>query len=239
MKKASVLLIMLLASATAWAQGTLGMSGLITVPTATMLREGDAQVSSWFLSKHLTPDEPWNYNTCNLSLSITPFWWMEVGYTMTFMRNSEHGKKLADKDRSLSVKFAPLREGKWWPALAIGANDVLGSNFRFRGENDGNSYYANAFVVASKHFMLWNQELGAHLAYRHSFTRACKSWQGVIGGVTFRPSFYRPLRLVAEYTGREVNIGVDCLLWKHLFVQVALARCKYISGGLAYRVNLF
>lgn len=239
MKKACVLILALAAYAASWAQGTLGMSGLLTVPSATMLSEGDAEVSSWFLSKHLTPDKPWNYNTCNLAFSITPFWWMEMGYAMTFMRNSEHGKKLADKDRSLSLKFNPLREGKWWPAVAIGGNDVLGSNFKFRGENDGNSYYSNAYIALSKHFMLWNQELGAHLSYRYCFTKACKSWQGVVGGITFRPSFYRDLRFVAEYTSREVNIGIDCLIWKHFFVQVALARCKYFSGGLAYRVNLF
>lgn len=239
MKKALLIVMLLAAHAISWAQGTLGMSGLMTVPTATMLHEGDAQISSWFLSKHMTPDSPWNYNTCNLTMSITPFWWMELGYAMTFMRG-EYGKKLCDKDRSLSLKFNPLREGKWWPAVAIGGNDILGSDFRFRkGETISNSYYANGYIALSKHFMLWNQELGVNLAYRHAFTKPVKSWQGVVGGITIRPSFYRDLRLVAEYTSREVNIGVDCLLWKHFFVQLALARCKYFCGGLAYRVNLF
>lgn len=237
LRGAWILALLMAVASHAWAQNTLGMSGLISVPTGSMRAEGDAQVSVWYLGKDLTPNRPWTYDTGNLSLSITPFWWCELGYSMTLMHNDDG--KLADKDRALSVKFMPLREGRWWPAVAIGGNDVIGSGFRFRGENDGNSFWSNGYVALSKHFTLWGQELGAHLAYRHAFTKPAKDWQGVVGGIAVRPSFWRDLRIVAEYTGREVNIGADCVLWRHLVLQVALGRCQHLSGGIAYRTNLF
>lgn len=236
--RGALILALLLTAAQAWAQNTMGMSGLISVPTGSMRAEGDAQITTWYLGKDLTPNQPWTYDTGNLSLSITPFWWCELAYTMTLMRDKND--KLADKDRALSVKIMPLREGKWWPAVAIGGNDVIGSGFRFRGEDtSGNSFWSNGYVALSKHFTLWGQELGTHLAYRHAFTKPAKDWQGVVGGIDIRPSFWRDLRFVAEYTGREVNIGADCVLWRHLVLQVALGRCQHLSGCIAYRTNLF
>ena len=44
---------------------------------------------------------------------------------------------------------------------------------------------------------------------------------------------------MVEYTGNDVNVGVDCLLWKHLFIQAALQNGRYFSGGLRFQMNLF
>lgn len=64
-------------------------------------------------------------------------------------------------------------------------------------------------------------------------------WNGVVGGITYRPSFARNLRAIAEYTGNEINVGADYLLWKHLFLQATLQDGKYFSGGVCFCVNLF
>ena len=64
-------------------------------------------------------------------------------------------------------------------------------------------------------------------------------WNGVVGGITYNPSLARSLRVIAEYTGNEVNIGADCLLWKHLLLQATLQNGKYFSGGVCFQTNLF
>lgn len=217
-----------------------GMSGLIAAPSADMHAEGDAEIGACFLSKDITP-KFFSYNTWDIYFNITPFRWVEMAYTMTFMRGDREkfGNKLVHKDRSLSLKFNPLREGKYWPAIAIGGNDVVGSGFKFRDNDDSNSFFSNFYAVATKHFSLWGQDVSANIAYRYCPLKSNRNWQGVAGGVTVSPSFYPPLRFIAEYNAKNVNIGADCLLWRHLYAQVSLSKCRYFSGGLAYRVNLF
>ena len=41
-----------------------------------------------------------------------------------------------------------------------------------------------------------------------------------------------------EYTGQNVNIGADCLLFKHFRIQTSLQSMKYFSGGLCFQLNL-
>lgn len=236
---ASLLLASVICGASA--QTFHGMSGLIAAPSADMHPEGDAEIGACFLNEHITP-EYFSYNTWDLYFNITPFRWVEMAYTMTFMRGDREkfGNKLVHKDRSLSVKFNPLREGKYWPAIAIGGNDVVGSGFKFRDDDtENNSFFCNFYAAATKHFNLWGQDVSANIAYRYCPLKSNRNWQGVAGGITVNPSFYRPLRFIAEYNAKNVNIGADCLLWRHLYAQVSLTKCRYFSGGLAYRVNLF
>lgn len=237
----AVALMLALAACGASAQTYHGMSGLIAAPSADMNPEGDAEIGACFLNKHLTPNF-FSYNTWDLYFNITPFRWIEMAYTMTFMRGDaeKFGKKLVHKDRSFSLKLNPLREGKYWPAIAIGGNDVLGSGFKFReSDTKNNSFFCNFYAAATKHFSLWGQDVSANIAYRYCPMKSNRNWQGVAGGVTLAPSFYRQLRFIAEYNAKKINIGADCLLWRHLYAQVSLTACRYFSGGLAYRVNLF
>lgn len=230
-----------------------GMSGLIKNPSADMNETGEAVIAAYFLNRHFTPGsdgdtygfafEGNKYDTFGFSIALTPFSWMEIGYTMTLQKTIAEGHtkpKFNQKDRFISVKFLPLKEGKYWPAIAIGSNDFIGSALRRRGQGgSGAGYFCNYYIVASKHFIPKGQDIGVSLGYRYVPVRFGKRWQGVIAGVTWRPKWVKNLRVMAEWTGHEANIGVDCLLWKHLFLQFAMVGCRYPTGGIAYQVNLF
>ena len=218
------------------AQNYAGMSGLINVPTGCMNAEGDAQLGAYFLNKAATPDA-FSYNTYDAFMNITPFWFVEIGYTITLFKN-EKGR-YDNKDRNFSVKLAPIRETKYVPAIAIGAQDVVGTGLHWREKNSGNSYFSNIYIAATKHFKLGGQTLGATLAYRYCGSKYNEKWQGVIGGVTYRPSFAPDARAVVEYTGHEVNVGIDYLLFRHFLLQAFLTDGKHFSCGITYRVNLF
>ena len=56
-------------------------------------------------------------------------------------------------------------------------------------------------------------------------------WGGLVGGLTFRPKFYRDLRATVEYDGCEFNIGVDAK-YKIFRVQFILQDWKKVSLGL-------
>ncbi len=67
----------------------------------------------------------------------------------------------------------------------------------------------NYYVAATKHFDVRGELLSVNLAYRYWPDEGNKKWQGVVGGITYNPSFARDLLIIAEYTGDEVNLGAE------------------------------
>lgn len=235
------------------AQQYTGMSGLIHVPSAEMDRAGEARVGLHFLNKHFTPEDEvfgtgGRYNTFSYYLSITPFSWVEIGYTCTLMKihrtsgEDKNGKlRLNSKDRYASIKLQPVKEGKWWPAIAVGANDPFASHGSVDGHTRSKAYsyyFSNYYVAVTKHMELRRHVIGVHLNYRYWKREYNQKWNGLVGGITYQPSFQRSLRLIAEYTGNEVNVGFDWDLWKHLLIQSSLQNGKYFSCGVCFHLNL-
>lgn len=223
------------------AQEYSGITGLIHIPTAEMATEGEARVGVFFLNREFLPDrlnyQGQKYHTTNHFLAITPFPWIELAYVCTLEKGMDsHGDVGYNmKDRHFAVKLRPLKEGKWWPALAVGTQDPG----RTIGDSDGNcAYFQNFYVVASKHLVWKRHELGVHLAYRYYRLDFNKKWRGIAGGITYRPAFAKNLRTMVEYTGDDINIGVDCLLWRYFFLQASLQNGKYFTGGLCFKINL-
>ena len=236
------------------AQQYLGMSGLIHVPSADMNKEGEARIGGHFLNRELLPDEAFffrgsKYHSTTHYLSITPFSWMELACTCTLMKGYKNAENLEDygfyhKDRYFSIKLQPIKEvkGKWWPSIAIGSNDpVTTSDKKNRTdlpERNRNQIFSNYYIAATKHIDWKQHNFGFHLAYRHWKRIYNSKWNGLVGGITFQPSFQQNLRLMAEYTGEDVNVGFDWKLWKHLLIQSSLQNGKYFSGGLCFCVDL-
>lgn len=247
-----------------YAQQYTGMSGLIHVPSADMDPAGEARLGVHFLNREFTPDvlvhEDEKYHTMSHYLSITPFKWLEIGYTCTLLksaRTKSDGEELAvglyRKDRYFSIKIQPIAEkrGKWWPSIAVGTNDTykiwerneprplteqeVASGKR---QNIGNNFFSNYYVAVSKHFLFKGHSLGLHVAYRNWQRPKNSKWNGPVGGITYQPAFQKNLRLITEYTGDDVNVGFDWKLWKHLLIQSSLQNGKYFSGGVCFCINL-
>ncbi len=250
MRQFRIFIVCLLASfalTPAKAQLYTGLSGLIHTPNGEMNEVGTARIGGYFLNSHFTPGEAGKYgflydgekfNTASFYASITPFSWIEIAYAFTLLKRLEDGRDSPaynEKDRYFSVKIQPLKEGKYWPSVALGANDPIGS----RGKDGGSMYFSNFFVAATKHFTPGRHNIGVHAAYRHFRREYNAKWNGIVGGITYNPSFAPNLRGIVEYTGDGVNVGADCLLWRHLFLQATLQNGKYFSGGACYQVNLF
>lgn len=257
----------------ATAQQYTGMSGLIHVPSADMDEAGAARVGVHYLNKEFTPGvmayDGLKYHTMTHYLSITPFSWVEIGYTCTLLKCPKVEKGVVDetdvglyrKDRYFSLKLRPLKErqGKWWPAIAVGVNDPYSTTSKQvwsgwvqqvekpasrsvtepkKGKAMGSRYFANFYVAATKHFDVGGNRLGVHMAYREWKRDDNSCWNGAVGGLTFQPAFQKNFRLIAEYTGNEVNVGFDWLLWKHFLVQGSLQNGTYFSGGLCFYIHL-
>lgn len=227
------------------AQQYTGMSGLAHIPTGEMHHEGDALIGAHFLNKAMTPDTGFlfqgkKYNTFDYYLALAPFSWIEMSYVCTeriWAKNAQTGHIKWSKDRYASVKIQPLKEGKYWPAVAIGGNDVLTSDLE-SSSSDVQLYFQNWYIAATKHIEFSGNELGLTLAYRHYCRRYNAKWNGLVGGITFRPAFFPQARLMAEYTGNEFLLGMDMLLWQHFRIQASLKDFKYVNAGLCLQFNL-
>ena len=141
------------------------------------------------------------------------------------------------KDRTFNAKVRPLKEGKWWPSVAIGMQDIGHTPTNSELGVDG-AYFQNIFLALTKHLRWKRHELGIHLAYRYYTSDYNAKWRGIAGGVSYRPAFAKNLRAMVEYTGSDVNISVDCQLWRHLFLQASLLDGKHFSGGVSFKINL-
>ena len=196
------------------------------------------------LPADLMPDairfEGEKYASSNWYVSALPLKWLEAGYSFTLMkfhRNLDPNSPSVgfySKDRYFSLRLRPLTEGRYWPSLVIGGNDVI-------GQRDGDShsfYFRNFYVAASKHIDLPFAVVGGHLTYRKWAKSYNCRWNGLVGGVTLRPSVYRQLRFVAEYDGEGINVGTDCILFRYLQLQASLIKCRHLSIGGAVRIEL-
>lgn len=228
------------------AQQYTGISGLLHVPSADMHHEGDACIGIHYLDKNMLPDVGFlynneKYNTYDYYLSITPYSWIELSYVCTKRMDMVDGEPVYKrKDRNFSMKIRPLQEGKYWPAVAIGCNDVASSVASIITSNNDNVqlYFQNYYLATTKHFDLGGNELGVTLAYRYYTRDYNAKWNGIVGGVTFRPSFFPQARAIAEWTGNEFQIGIDALLFRHIFIQASLKDFKYPCVGLCFQTNL-
>lgn len=226
------------------AQQFMGTSGLLHVPSAEINYEGDALLGIHYLDKHMTPDTGFlyageKYNTFDYYVSLAPFKWIEVSYVCVERIHSMSQDVITHwgKDRSATIKIQPWEEGRYYPAVAVGCNDFATSVFK-KERTDVQLYFMNVYLAATKHFTFSGNEVGMTLAYRHYLRGYNAKWNGVVGGITFRPSFFPQGRAIVEYTGNEFLIGIDALLWRHLRLQASVKDFKYVNAGLALQVNL-
>ena len=242
----SLLLLLLLPMANSYiiAQQYTGMTGLLHVPSAEMDTIVNFRLGVHAIPTDMMPDgirfEGEKYASSNWYVSAMPLKWLEVGYSFTLMKFRKNLDKESDeigfysKDRYFSLHLRLLNEGRYWPSVVIGGNDVI-------GQRDGDSesfYFRNFYLATSKHLDLPFGVVGGHLTYR-KWTRSYNSrWDGVVGGITLRPSIYSPLRAIAEYDGDGINIGADCMLVRYVLLQASLIKCCYLSVGGAIRIEL-
>jgi len=222
-----------------------GTNGLLNVPSAETDSAGTFRGAGMFLGERFLPSTfSSGYNTFGYVIGFTAWTWLEMSYAASLLRYEVDGKLgFHNEDRRVNVKIRPLKEGKWWPAFAIGWDDI-----NPRGLKGQNGYFQNLYLVASKHFDINGFEIGAHLAYRYYPSDKNRDRRGVAGGLTFVPrlgeslqgpkSWLQRPRFIVEWDGVGVNVGADVLLWRHLFIQAALIHGQGFTGGLAYHYTI-
>lgn len=95
-----------------------------------------------------------------------------------------------------------------------------------------------SFLLATtKHINTGTNNIGIHLSYLYN-RRKDYSLNGLAGGITYSTSNIKGLNLIVEYDSKDIVVGANYLLLKHLLFQAMLQRGKYFSGGLTYLIHL-
>ncbi len=255
MKNFLILFIFICATTKVCAQFPYGTTGLLHMPTADMQRDKTFMTGGSLLGQEATPDA-WNYKTWNYYVNITFFPWMEVGYTCTLLRmNSPElgiNNEFTNQDRNFSLRLRLWKEGwwnQWTPQIVIGSNDPITTAFEGNGVGEtGNGYWNRYYLAATKHIpFLGIGDLGLHASYVYN-KRKEYHLNGPAFGANFRFALpetsivYKAINgldLRAEYDSRTINIGGQYSFWKdYINTVVELNQCKYLSGGLVFKVHL-
>lgn len=238
MKRLTTTILLLLACAAASAQQHTGTAGLFHVPSADMDPAGTGRVGVYYLNGPFQSldvnREHWGLSDAAVGyqLSFTPYRWLSISYVANVQKGEE---TRFFQDRHFSFKFAPIQERKgcWWPSVAIGSDDPYTSE----SGNWNNCFFSNFYFALSKHFYILGGSVGLHAGYRYYTREYNKKWTSFVGGLSYSPNFAPGLRILAEYTGNEVNIAADWLLWNHLLLQVGLQDFSSVSGGICYVID--
>lgn len=241
MRQCFLMVLLLVSLIPVRAQTVIGTNGLMNVATADMRPAGtfDGGVSfiqggllfDTYSSSKKTKEVP-NRNTFIYYVSFTPFSWMELAFRETLLKYRNSSSDYVYRvDRSFSVRIQPLKEGKYWPAVVVGTND-------FANTGGGISAYACIYGVATKHFPL--QHIGtfeATLGYTNPIKKG-KTYDGVMGGLSFAPEFFPDMRVMGEYDTRGFNIGVGAFLFKHLNVTCFTREFKGFNATVSYQYTI-
>lgn len=121
-----------------------GGIGLMQTPTARFAPDGELRAGISSMSP---------YNQLLLGLQLLP--WLETGLRYTEVTNRLYSPDpgfsgdQSYKDRGVDFKLRLLKEGEFWPAVALGVSDVGGTGL-----------FASEYLVASRRYYDWDFSLG-------------------------------------------------------------------------------
>lgn len=212
----------------ATAQSLTGMSGLVTIPTATMARDAEMTAGVNVIApRHHRYYEGGADETGivrYVAVGFLPF--VEVGLRLTHVTG---GHPQGIGDRMVSVRVRLITEGDVHPALAVGAHDLVGTRL-----------YQATYAVASKTMRTAAGPVGVHAGYGHDvlgLESAGRQFDGLFGGVSLAPREW--VTLLAEYDGAHANAGLR-LGPVHGVAIVAgtLRDLDGLSAGVSYTFGL-
>ncbi len=208
----------------AGAQCLSGTSGLITIPTARMLGDGELSFGASFFGKKYQDYSKNKYDVASVfsAISFLPF--LEVSLRINRMIGFPKGSNYT-VDRVPMVRLRVFKEGKYTPAVVFGVHDFFAS---FGGEE---AIHFNAtYAVFSKQVAAYD----LHLGYSPTIMNA-NDYQldGLFYGVAYSP--LKSVQLLFENDSKYFNTGIRVGFLKYFAVNLATVNFGSLVGGFSFK----
>ena len=212
--KKLILIVLLLIGGVVSAQSVTGTSGLIHIPSARMLEDGQLVIGAAFIPK---PYFTRTYGPGRENIRLNPglntyvtyalFPFMEVMFRYTHELNVPVTMETRYfPDRMFGFRARLLKEKKYFPALVLGLQDASA----IFGETCLScSNYSATYFVGSKNIKTGFGNFDLSIGYAFDFKELkAKDYKGVFGGVSFTSSFYDDLSILFEHNSKGINMGL-------------------------------
>jgi len=222
-----ILLIILIISCKGFSQSTNGMSGLIHIPSARMLDDGQLVLGVAYIPK------PYFFGTGGINRNkfinpglntyitygILPF--IEVMFRYTHELNMPvNNSTRYFPDRMLGLRIRLFKEKIFLPAIVLGLQDasaILGDTCL------ACTNYSATYFVGSKNFKTEFGDFDLSLGYAFDFLELkSKDYEGVFGGISFNPNFYKSASILFEHNSKGINTGISLTVFSRFNLMFGL-----------------
>jgi len=208
------------------AQSLTGTTGLITIPTAEMPRDGEISFGLNLINKKylvLFDSNKEYHGMANfMTLGYLPF--LEISARLTRLLN--HPQPQALGDRMVSVRLRLFKENEFFPSIVLGLHDPV-----------GNKHFNASYLVASKNFRPSHTTMDFHLGYGVEWIEAAQhQFIGLFGGISLSPTPF--IALMLEHDSEKFNCGMRMSILDHVEILLAFLNFDTFSGGISYKFRL-
>jgi len=203
-----VIIVFLVVSGVVSAQSVTGTSGLIHIPSARMLEDGQlvlggAYIPQPYFFRYGRNNNP-GLNTY-ITYGILPF--VEVMFRYTHELNTPVNVETQYfPDRMLGFRARLFSEKKYLPAIVLGLQDassILGDTCLVC------SNYSATYFVGSKNFKTDFGGFDLSVGYAFDFLDLKpKDYMGIFGGISFTPNFFKNASILVEHNSKGINTGI-------------------------------
>ena len=200
--------VLLFFGSISYGQSVTGTSGLIHIPSARMLEDGQLVLGAAYIPKPYFQRYGRRINpglNTYITYGILPF--VEVMFRYTHELNMPVNIRTQYfPDRMLGFRARLLNEKKYIPSIVLGLQDasaILGDTCL------GCSNYSATYFVGSKNLKLDFGDIDISIGYAFDlFELKSKDYIGVFGGAMFTPNFYDLISFSIEYNSKVINSGI-------------------------------
>ena len=220
--KKLVVIVFLVVSGVVSGQSVTGTSGLIHIPSARMLEDGQLVLGAAYIPKPYFQRYNRRFNPgLNTYITLGFFPFIEVMFRYTHELNVPVNPETKYfPDRMFTIRGRLLKEKKYLPAIVLGLQDASA----IFGDTCLNcSNYSAIYFVGSKNIEsdYGNFDLSIGYAFDYKELKA-KDYKGVFGGVSFSPKFYENASFLFEHNSKGFNTGISLNVFSRFNLMLGL-----------------
>ena len=210
------------------AQSLTGLTGLISIPSAEVLKDKELTIGSAFYNKDYINLYAKGYHGLGtyITLGFLPF--AEISFKLTRLIDFPESQALGD--RMVSMKIQLYMEDKYIPSVLVGMHDLLHSSENVYTSHNSALYFSltkNYVQIFS--FIDVKLVLGYGLKYKYTSNN---QFEGLFYGVSLQPITWAGFMI--EYDTKIYNVGFNIDLFNKVRCTMGLMNFKEVSFTFSY-----